>query len=168
LPWTPPGAALAIVPTMTTANAMRKILSGFMGSVSAGRPTNTIGRTASSGGIGRKVSRTRLAERLVWAAASGDDSQPFTPLCLRSSSSAGHRTRLCRPASDLLPPLIERVQAVPRCYEDLRHPEHPLTVRTADRPPEERPTRSTPGSGWDAVPSPRHPEPTSRGRRRAR
>ena len=38
-PWTPPVAALAIVPaTMSTANAMRKILSGFMDSVSAGRP----------------------------------------------------------------------------------------------------------------------------------
>jgi hypothetical protein len=53
LPWTPPVAALATVPaTMSAATAMRKILSGFMGSVSAGRPTNTIGRTASSGGIG--------------------------------------------------------------------------------------------------------------------
>jgi hypothetical protein len=39
LPWTPPVAALAIVPaTMSTADAMRKTLSGFMGSLSAGRP----------------------------------------------------------------------------------------------------------------------------------
>jgi hypothetical protein len=39
LPWTPPVAALAIVPaTMSTANAMRKTLSGFIGSLSAGRP----------------------------------------------------------------------------------------------------------------------------------
>jgi hypothetical protein len=38
-----------------------------------------------------------------------------------------------------------------------RHPEHPLTVWTADRPPEERPTRSMPGSGRDSVPSPRPP-----------
>ena len=39
LPWTPPVAALAIVAaTMSTAKAIRTILSGFMGSVSAGRP----------------------------------------------------------------------------------------------------------------------------------
>src|SRR4029453_14446497 len=77
LPWTPPVAALAIVPaTTSTANAMRRILSGFMGSVSARRPANTIGRRAGSGGIGRKASRTRLAKRLVRAAAAGDDSRP--------------------------------------------------------------------------------------------
>jgi hypothetical protein len=35
---------------MGTASAMRRILSGFIGSVSAGRPANPIGQTASSGG----------------------------------------------------------------------------------------------------------------------
>ena len=48
----------------------------FTGSVSAGRHANTIGRTASSGSIGRTASPTRLAERLVRAAAPGEDSQP--------------------------------------------------------------------------------------------
>jgi hypothetical protein len=35
-----------------------------------------MGRTAISSGIGRTASRTRLAERLVRAAAAGDDSRP--------------------------------------------------------------------------------------------
>jgi len=67
---------LASVPTMSTANAMRRTLNSFTGSVSVGRHANTIGRTASSGSIGRTASPTRLAEWLVRAAAPGDDSQP--------------------------------------------------------------------------------------------
>jgi hypothetical protein len=88
---------LASVPTMSTANAMKRTLSSFMGSVSAGWPTNTIGRTASSGGIGRTASRTRLAERLVQAAAPGDDSQPGPSLIAVSLSQYPDEHRPERP-----------------------------------------------------------------------
>ena len=65
LPWTPPVAALAIVPaTMSMANAMRMILSGFMGSISAERPTNAIGQTANSGRTrGRLKTQSRTSVR---------------------------------------------------------------------------------------------------------
>ena len=50
LPWTPPVAALAIVPaTMSMARRWRMILSGFMSPISAQPPTNAIGQTANSG-----------------------------------------------------------------------------------------------------------------------
>ena len=49
LPWTPPVAALAIVAaTMSTAKAIRTILSGFMGWSRPDDPANAIGQTASS------------------------------------------------------------------------------------------------------------------------
>jgi hypothetical protein len=85
LPWSPPVAALAIVPKRTTANAMRRILTSFMGSVSAGRPADTLAEGLVSGGIGRTASRTRLAERLVRSVAPGDDSKPgrSRPLWIR-------------------------------------------------------------------------------------
>ena len=56
LPWTPPVAALAIVPTMSTANAMRMILSGFMGSISAERPTGRLAKRHPGGHLGTTLS----------------------------------------------------------------------------------------------------------------
>src|SRR4029450_2844342 len=49
LPWTPPVAALAIVPaTTSTAHAMSRTLSGFMGSVWPDGPHESIGQTTVS------------------------------------------------------------------------------------------------------------------------
>jgi hypothetical protein len=49
LPWTPPVAALAIVPaTMSTAHAMSSTLSGFSGSGWRDDPANAIGQTTVS------------------------------------------------------------------------------------------------------------------------
>jgi hypothetical protein len=74
-PWTPPVAARRALPTMSTADAMGRTLSSFMGSVSAGRPTNAIGRM-----VVRAVSAGRPANAISQIGSSGrrpgDDSQP--------------------------------------------------------------------------------------------
>jgi hypothetical protein len=110
LPWTPPVAALAIVPaTTSTTNAMRRILSGFMGTVSAGRPTdhdgpnghfeqyrpdglaNAIGRTASSGGRrGGRLSARPFTDRVsAGLSQHPDEYRPQHPILLAVNQQLG-------------------------------------------------------------------------------
>mgnify|MGYP003694468763 CR=1 FL=1 len=82
LPWTPPVAALATVPaTMSMAPAMRTIRSGFIGSISAERPTNAIGQTANSGPRWGTTQGAKSNAGSNGAGSGGDQKRRIDTLC---------------------------------------------------------------------------------------